>query len=145
MGEIRVAVVGAAGRMGKEVLKALSSSPDFEVVAAVDRESVGMNCRDLVGNSGPDVVIEDKLGAALDRVKANAVVDFSNAAGATSHALSSLTRGVAPVIGATGLSEANIRELASASRETGTPGIYAPNFAIGAVLMMRFSQMAAKW
>jgi len=49
------------------------------------------------------------------------------------------------VIGTTGLSESNLRELASASRETKTSGIYAPNFAIGAVLMMRFSQMAAKW
>jgi len=142
---MRVAVVGAAGRMGREVLKALAAAPEFELVAAVDREMIGTSCKDLIGGQGPDIKIEEKLGAALDRTKPDALVDFSNASGATAHALSAITRGISPVVGATGLSEANIRELASASRETGTPGIYAPNFAIGAVLMMRFSQLAAKW
>ncbi|HVT11980.1 MAG TPA: 4-hydroxy-tetrahydrodipicolinate reductase [Fimbriimonadaceae bacterium] len=142
---MKVVVIGAAGRMGREVLKALSASPEFEVVAAVDREQVGVSCGEIVGDVGLNLVIEDKLGAALDRTKPDALVDFSNASGATAHALSAITRGICPVIGTTGLSEANIRELASASRETSTPGIYAPNFAIGAVLMMRFSQLAAKW
>lgn len=142
---MKVAVVGAAGRMGREVLKALAASPDFEVVAAIDRELVGTNCQELVGGKGPNIEIEDKLGAALDRTKPDALVDLSNASGATAHALSALTRGISPVIGTTGLSESSIRELASASRETKTPGIYVPNFAIGAVLMMRFAQIAAKW
>ena len=141
---MRVVVVGAAGRMGREVLKALSSAPEFEIVAAVDREHLGTTCKDLVG-SGPDVAIEEKLGSALDRTKPDAIVDFTHASSGTAHALSALQRGIRPVIGTTGLSEANIRELASASREFKTPGIYAPNFAIGAVLMMRFAAMAAKW
>ncbi|MFI5385883.1 MAG: 4-hydroxy-tetrahydrodipicolinate reductase [Fimbriimonadales bacterium] len=142
---MKVAVVGAAGRMGREVLRALASASEFVVVAAVDKEMVGTNCQDLIGGAGPKVAIEDKLGAALDRTKPDALVDFSHATGATAHALSALTRGISPVIGTTGLGDASIRELASASREMKTPGIYAPNFAIGAVLMMRFAQMAAKW
>lgn len=142
---MKVIVVGAAGRMGREVIKALTAAPDFEIVAAVDREAVGLNIREIAGDKAPGIQIEDKLSAALDRTKPDAIVDFTNAANAAAHALSAITRGVSPVIGATGLSDENIRELASASRETKTPGIYAPNFAIGAVLMMRFSQMAAKW
>lgn len=142
---MKVVVVGAAGRMGREVLKAFSAAPEFEIVAAIDREAVGTNCRELVGEKGPDLLIEDKLGAALDRTKPDATIDFSHASSATAHALSAITRGICPVIGATGLSDTNVRELASASREMNTPGIYAPNFAIGAVLMMRFSQLAAKW
>jgi 4-hydroxy-tetrahydrodipicolinate reductase len=142
---MKVVVVGAAGRMGREVLKALGSSPDFQVVAAVDREMVGSNCRELTGGAGPDVKIEDKLIAAIERTKPEAIVDFTSASSAAAHADSALSRGVSPVVGTTGLSDANIRELASVSREHGTPGIYAPNFAIGAVLMMRFAQMAAKW
>jgi 4-hydroxy-tetrahydrodipicolinate reductase len=145
MAEMKVAVVGAAGRMGREVLKALSAAPEFEIVAAIDREMIGANCMELAGPQGPDIKIEDKLGAALDRSKPDAIIDFSNATGATAHALSALSRGISPVIGATGLSDSNIRELVAASRETKVPGIYAPNFAIGAVLMMRFSQLAAKW
>jgi 4-hydroxy-tetrahydrodipicolinate reductase len=131
--------------MGREVLKALSTAPEFEIVAAVDREMIGISIQELLGGKGPDVPIEEKLGAALDRTKPDAIVDFTHASGATAHALSALTRGICPVVGTTGLSDANIRELAAASRETNTPGIYAPNFAIGAVLMMRFSQLAAKW
>jgi 4-hydroxy-tetrahydrodipicolinate reductase len=143
---MRVVVVGACGRMGREVLKAVSSDSSFELVAAVDRELTGTSCQELVGGSAPaTVLIEKKLGEALDRTKPDAIVDFTHASSATAHALSAIMRGIAPVIGTTGLSETDIRELASASRETGTAGIYAPNFAIGAILMMRFAQMAAKW
>lgn len=141
---MKVLVVGAAGRMGREVLKALGNGPEFTIVAAVDREQVGANCRELVPN-GPDIVIEDKLGAALDRTKPDAIVDFTHPSSATSHALSALSRGISPVIGATGVGESDLRELAAASRESGAPGMYVPNFAIGAVLMMRFAQLAAKW
>jgi 4-hydroxy-tetrahydrodipicolinate reductase len=142
---MKVVVVGAAGRMGREVLKALAGAPEFELVGAVDKEMIGTSCRELIGGIGPEVVIEEKLGAALDRTKPDAIVDFSSASGAAAHALTALTRGISPVIGTTGLGDPVIRELASASRETKTPGIYAPNFAIGAVLMMRFAQLAAKW
>jgi 4-hydroxy-tetrahydrodipicolinate reductase len=145
MAEMKVIVVGAAGRMGREVLKALEGAPEFRVVAAIDREAVGTNCKELTGGAGPDLVVEDKLTTAIDRTKPEAIVDFTSASSAAAHADSALSRGVSPVIGTTGLSDATIRELASLSREKGTPGIYAPNFAIGAVLMMRFAQMAAKW
>lgn len=147
MGEVmKVVVVGACGRMGREVLNALSSAPEFEIVAAVDREMLGTSCQELVGGKAPaDIKIEDKLGAALDRTKPDAIVDFTHASSATAHALSAINRGIAPVIGTTGLGDENVRELASACREKGASGIYAPNFAIGAVLMMRFAQMAAKW
>src|SRR5688500_18850990 len=99
MAQIKVAVVGACGRMGREVVKALSTSQDFEIVAAIDREMLGSSCRDLVGPSAPDVTIEDKLGAALDRTKPDAIIDFTHASSATAHALSAITRGISPVIG----------------------------------------------
>lgn len=140
----RVAVVGASGRMGQEVIKALCGSPDFEIVAAVDREAVGTSICDIVPKA-PAIQIEEKLGGALDRTKPDAIIDFTHPSSAVAHALSALQRGISPVIGTTGLNEANIRELASAAREHTTAGLYAPNFAVGAVLMMRFAQLAAKW
>ena len=142
---IRVAVVGAAGRMGQEVLKALNQNEGFDIVLAVDKDADGKNCRDLVGPKGPDVVIESKLGAALERVETDVLVDFTHHSAATQHAISAFKRKVSPVIGTTGMGDNELRELALVSQENGTPGIYAPNFAIGAVLMMRFAQMAAKW
>ncbi len=141
---MKVVVIGAAGRMGREVVKALATAPEFEIVAAVDREMVGSSLREI-SPSAPDIAIEDKLGAVLDRTKPDATVDFTLATAAVAQALSALKRGVSPVIGTTGLSDGDLREIAAQSRESKTPGIYAPNFAVGAVLMMRFAQLAAKW
>lgn len=141
---MKVVVVGAWGRMGQEVVKAIGGSQEFEIVAAIDREGVGESIQNICGKA-PEITIEDKLGSALDRTKPDAIIDFTHPSSAVAHALSALQRGVSPVIGTTGLNESNIRELASASRETSTSGLYAPNFALGAILMMRFSQLAAKW
>jgi len=142
---IRVAVVGAAGRMGSEVLRTVSQEPGVEIVAAIDRSMVGANCREFAGGRAPDLVVVDKLGAALDNVQADVLVDFSHASGVPQHADSALRRGVSPVIGATGLGDTELREIKLRCKEEGVPGIYVPNFAIGAVLMMRFAELAARW
>jgi 4-hydroxy-tetrahydrodipicolinate reductase len=142
---VRVAVVGAMGRMGREVLRALTSSEGFEVVLAIDHNELGRNAREVLGPKAPDVVIEQKLGAALDRVAVDVVVDFTHHSAAAQHAASAMKRGAAPVIGTTGMSEEDLRELVHLSKEHNVPGLYAPNFAIGAVLMMKFAEMAAQW
>lgn len=143
--KMKVAVVGVCGRMGREVAKTLSGSPDFDLVAVVDRAEAGASLRELVGPSAPDLVVEEKLGAALDRARPDALVDFTHPLAAAAHALSAIQRGISPVIGTTGLSESDVRELDHACREKALGGVYAPNFAIGAILMMRFAQMAAQW
>ena len=142
---IRVGVIGAAGRMGSEVLRTVSQEPGIEIVLAVDRERVGENCREFAGGRAPDLVVVDKLGAALDNQPIDVLVDFSHGSGSATHADSAFKRGVSPVTGATGLSDADLREIKLRSKETGVPGMYIPNFAIGAVLMMKFAEMASKW
>lgn len=117
----------------------------MEIVAAIDRTRVGENCREFAGGRAPDLVVVDKLGAALDNVKADVLIDFSHASGVPQHADSAIRRGVSPVIGATGLSDGELREIRLRCKEEGVPGIYVPNFAIGAVLMMRFAELAARW
>lgn len=142
---IRVAVVGAMGRMGREVIRALTPQEGFDILVAVDHNEVGNNLRDAIGPKAPDIVVEGKTGVALDRVKVDVLVDFSQSAAAATHAISAVKRGVSPVIGTTGMSEEELREITLVCTEAKVPGIYAPNFAIGAVLMMRFSHMAAKF
>jgi 4-hydroxy-tetrahydrodipicolinate reductase len=85
------------------------------------------------------------LGVALDNTQADVLVDFTQAAAAGIHAESALKRKVSPVIGTTGIDQVTLRDLARLSGEHQTPGMYVPNFAVGAVLMMRFAEMAAKW
>jgi len=146
MGEtIKVAVTGALGRMGREVVQALTPGEGFEIVAAIDRNGEGKRLRDEVGPNVPDLVVESKLGAALDRTQPDVLVDFTIHSAALAHGLSALKRGISPVIGTTGLKSDEINELRLESKEQKVPGIYAPNFALGAVLMVRFAEMAAKW
>jgi 4-hydroxy-tetrahydrodipicolinate reductase len=78
-------------------------------------------------------------------VGAHVLVDFSTTASAPVHAEAALRRGVAPIIGATGLGKDALRDIARLCAEHNTPAMYVPNFAIGAVLMMKFAEMAAQW
>jgi len=118
---VRVAVVGAAGRMGSAVCQAVRDDDELELVAEVDAH----DSLDAVLDAGADVAVEFTLP---DSVKRNAAW--------------LLRRGVHTVVGATGLAEADLEEL----RElTGPANLFvAPNFAIGAVLMMRFAEEAAR-
>ncbi len=142
---LRVAVVGAAGRMGMEVVRALSGLEDVQVVAAIDRVEVGKRTADLIGRDVADLPIEEALDKALDRTGAQVVVDFTNGTVAGDNALVALARGAAPVIGASGVPADKIEAIRKACSEKGVPAIIVPNFAIGGVLMMHFAQLAARW
>jgi 4-hydroxy-tetrahydrodipicolinate reductase len=115
---IRVAVAGAAGRMGQTVCSAVDGAEDME----------------LAGRADP------ALGVAVsDVLDADVLVDFSLGPHVVPNAKAATAAGVHVVIGATGWDEAELREAAS-----GANVFAAPNFAIGAVLMMRFAAEASK-
>lgn len=139
MSMLRVAVVGAAGRMGLEALRALSGDDRFEVAAAIVRDG-SVALPDFVS-----VVPEEDLGVALDREKVDVVLDLSRAAGARAIAQATLSRRVPLVSGVTGISEEVLGEIERWTGEYETPALIVPNFAIGAVLMMRFAELAARW
>jgi len=142
---IRVCISGAAGKMGTVMCRALNGAEGIELVGTVDREGSGAKLSDVAGLRNTDLVIEDKLGAALDRCRPQVLLDFTHPGAAADHAVSALKRKIAPVIGTSGLTNSDLQEIAGASGEYQTPAMYVPNFAIGAVLMMKFSQMAARW
>ena len=121
---IHVAVAGAAGRMGETVCAAVEGAEDMELVGRVD----------------------PVLGTALEEVlpDAEVVVDFTRPDIALGNALSCLRAGVHVVIGTTGFDPAPLREAQSAQRRLPANVVIAPNFAIGAVLMMRFAAEAAR-
>jgi 4-hydroxy-tetrahydrodipicolinate reductase len=121
---IRVAVAGAAGRMGATVCAAVTGADDMELVGGADP---------LLG-----VALEDVLPAA------EVVVDFTRPDTALDNALACVRAGVHVVIGTTGFDPAPLREARSAAGPRGANVLVAPNFAIGAVLMMRFAAEASK-
>lgn len=143
--EIRVAVLGAAGKMGREVLLAVSKAHDMELVGAVDRDHSGQTARDLLGAPCPKVEICPKVGLTLDACKPDVVVDFTHMSSAPDHAISCLQRKIPIIIGTSGLNPSDYAGIREACREHATPAAVVPNFAVGAVLMTRFAEIAAKW
>jgi 4-hydroxy-tetrahydrodipicolinate reductase len=136
MATLRVGVFGAGGRMGATVCAAVRADPELELVAIVDPFHAGKIIEEaggLVAADNPD---------ALAGAGAQVAVDFTVAAAVPGNAAWCAAHGVHSVIGATGFD----LELVRAAFEGSSANcVVAPNFAIGAVLMMRFAELAAPW
>jgi 4-hydroxy-tetrahydrodipicolinate reductase len=91
------------------------------------------------------IEVGDNLATSLTESKAQVMVDFTIPETAYSNIVTALDCGVIPVVGTTGLTSAQLTELDTRSRELGIPVLVIPNFAIGAVLMMQMSAIAAKY
>jgi 4-hydroxy-tetrahydrodipicolinate reductase len=144
-GQKRVAVAGAATPFGKEVFRSLSQWEEIHLVLAIDAQEVGKNARDLVGGRGANVVIEEKLGAALDREQCDILLDFSHASAALQHGISALRRGISPILGGVCLSNPDLRELMRESKEANLPAFVLPSLSMGAVLLMELCSRSAQW
>ena len=142
---IKVLVSGACGRMGKEVITAVLEAADTELIGAVDIVNVGEDIGQIVSGKENGIKIKVDLKSAIDELKPDVVVDFTQPAVAFQNVKTILEAGARPVIGTTGLKDAEIAELKELSEKTGLSGMIAPNFTTGAVLMMMFAQTAAKY
>jgi 4-hydroxy-tetrahydrodipicolinate reductase len=133
---LRVGVFGAAGRMGTTVCEAVAADPALELVAVVDPARAGekLEPSGLVAARGPEAMAE--AGAEV-------AVDFTIAAAAHANALWCADNGVHSVIGTTGFSPGVLAEIKARFEAGDANCVVAPNFAIGAVLMMRFAELAA--
>ena len=118
---IRVAVAGAAGRMGATVCAAVEGAEDMELVGRAD-PALGVSVSDVLGEAG-------------------VLVDFTQPDQAAANARQALAAGVHVVIGTSGFDQDAVRQAAEASAAR---AFFAPNFAIGAVLMMRFAAEASR-
>lgn len=141
---INVLVNGACGRMGQAVLKAVSDDDELNLVAAVDIVG-GKDTGELIGTGANGVVVETDLKAAINSKKPQVMVDFTRPDVVFQNAKTALELKVAPVVGTTGLTAEQKEELKKISEANNTPIFIAPNFAIGAVLMMLMSKQAAKY
>ncbi|MBI2264829.1 MAG: 4-hydroxy-tetrahydrodipicolinate reductase [Armatimonadetes bacterium] len=141
---IKVAVVGCCGRMGSEVMRAVTKEPDMQISAAIDLVDCGQDAGVRAGLPPNGVLIEKDLEKALSEVKPDVLVDFTKATAAKESIAGALSKGVAAVVGTTGLSEQDLSQLGRIAEDSKTPLFIAPNFAIGAVLLMKFAKEAAR-
>jgi len=135
---IRVGVFGAGGRMGATVCDAVLGAGDMELVATVDPHRAGGPV------SGSDLTIAAEPSALLD-AGADVVVDFTVLAAARENLRWCAAHDVHAVVGTTGFSTDDLDEFAELFAHARANALIAPNFAIGAVLMMRFAELAAPW
>lgn len=139
MKKVRVGVVGALGKMGKEVIKAVNNTENMETVLGVDEKlATGQS---YVGN----LVMYNSVSEALRSENVDVMVDFTNAEAFRKNAPLVLKEGVRLVSGTTGLNHDELINFGTIAKERGTCFFHAANFAIGAVLMMRFAEEAAKY
>jgi 4-hydroxy-tetrahydrodipicolinate reductase len=125
MATIKVLVNGAKGRMGQETVRAVQQEDGLELVGEAD---LGEDFRAIIISNGAEVV-----------------VDFTSPTAVFSNTKTIIEAGAHPVIGTTGLSHEEIAELKALCLQKRLGGIVAPNFAVGAVLMMRFCKEAARY
>ncbi|SEO02899.1 4-hydroxy-tetrahydrodipicolinate reductase [Actinacidiphila rubida] len=125
MSTLRVAVIGAKGRIGSEAVRAVEAADDLELVAALDRD--------------------DRLDALTD-AGVQVAVDLTHPDAVMSNLEYVVGQGIHAVVGTTGWTPERLAALEGwLAAVPGTGALVAPNFSIGAVLTMRFAQQAARW
>jgi 4-hydroxy-tetrahydrodipicolinate reductase len=138
---VRVGVFGAGGRMGTAVCQAVRDDPDLELAAAVDPFHAGIDLRQVNGvdqhlqvAAGPEALLEAGVEVA---------VDFTDVAAARENVAWLADQGIHAVVGTTGFSDDDLAAFRAAFTRSNC--VIAPNFAIGAVLMIRFAEMASPY
>ncbi|MDY5153914.1 4-hydroxy-tetrahydrodipicolinate reductase [Actinobaculum suis] len=121
---IKVAVVGASGRMGKTVCDAVTAAADLKLVARLDH--------------GDPLTAENLNGATV-------AVEFTVPDATKANVLALLEAGVDVVVGTSGWDDADLAEVKTRAQETGQSVLVAPNFGLSAVLAMKFAELAAPY
>ena len=155
---IPVLVAGALGRMGTEVIKAINSSKDYQLVGAIDnqKEKEGQDIGTLIGLEPLDVFLscdfEGSLCAASQNVPNDGsnnngvvLVDFTHPKVAYKHTRTSIAYGVHPVIGTTGITSDQLEDLSKFAEKASLGSAIIPNFSVGMVLLQQAAAAAARF
>lgn len=142
---ITVAVSGAKGRMGQEVVKMLLNENQFKLVIVIDSTLNGVDVGELIGKTPIGVKFINRLDEALDTYRPDVLVDFTKPHVVREHMKIAIDHRVRPVVGTTGFTPEDIIQMDKLCHEQQIGGLIAPNFAIGAILMMKFAGQAAKY
>lgn len=150
MQEIPVLIAGATGKVGRELVKAIVREPGYRLAGAISRSQAGRDIGEALGlESGPvGVVVSPDLETALSRPEAagaRVLVDFSTAEAFRRSFPVAARKRLALVVGTTGFSREELEEYGRACREAGIGAAFIANFAIGAMLMMKFAEEARKY
>jgi len=142
MEPIRVVVSGASGKMGREIVNSLSQEPDIQIVGATELK---VPADSLPLPNGSTVPFSTDLESIIAKCKPQVIVDFTTAKAVMPMVRTAAKHGVNVVIGTTGITPDDIKEIESLANAQGVGAVVAPNFALGAVMMIHLAKIAAKY
>ncbi len=143
MNPIKVVVHGAQGKVGREVVNAVCREPDLKLVGAVELQ-VKEDSLPLPDRSG-SIPFSSNLDSILATCQPDVLVDFTIAQATMPAVRTATKRRVNLVIGTTGLTQDDLKEIDQLTKANGVGAVAAPNFALGAVVMMHLAKIAAKY
>lgn len=145
MSMVKVIIAGPRGRMGREAVGLVQDTANYDLVAAIDYKFGGKQLNEIDGFPNIHIPVYSNIEECLNQTEADVLIDLTTPEIGMHHTRTALLHGVRPVVGTTGFSKDELMELEDLCQEKELGCIIAPNFAVGAVLMMKFSQMAAKY
>ncbi len=142
---MRILVNGACGKMGTEVVKTVINETGNQLVAACDQINIGKDIVKLLALSGPAVSIRSDLEQSIKMAKPEVIIDFTNPVSVMNNIKTGLTNRVHMIVGTTGITSVDLTTIENLTNQYGVNALIVPNFALGAVLMMRFAAEAARY
>jgi 4-hydroxy-tetrahydrodipicolinate reductase len=143
---IRVAVCGAKGKMGREFVKTIWNEPQLALAGVVTGTATAETVNAYFGvEHAPGMRFDTSLKALLEREKPDVCVDLTHPGVVFENSMAIIQANCRPIIGTTGLTPEQLAQIDSALKAHQLGGLVVPNFAIGAVLLMKFAQEAARY
>jgi 4-hydroxy-tetrahydrodipicolinate reductase len=140
---LRICVAGATGWAGSELARGIAAAEDLSVVGAVGRRHAGRKLSEVLGTDGLDAPIFASVAEALAQ-PCDVFVEYTRPASAKANILAALKHGAHVVVGTSGLTEEDYAHIDAVARERGRGVLACGNFALTAVLLIKFAEMAAK-
>ncbi len=140
---IRICLAGVTGWVGRGLVPAIAAAADLELAGAVSRGSAGRKLSDVLGSDAPDLTVSGSVAQAL-ATSCDVLIDYTSPEAVRGNVLDAVRRGVHVVIGTSGLTEEDFAGIDAAARERGVGVLAAGNFALTAVLLQRFAEIAAR-
>ncbi|MEM2299653.1 MAG: 4-hydroxy-tetrahydrodipicolinate reductase [Candidatus Hadarchaeales archaeon] len=146
---IKVVLCGAAGKMGRAIIRELVKSDDVRLVGAIeapDNPAVGSDAGLVAGTKslGVQIVGTQKLERIIKKTKPDVLVDFTVAHAAVKNVKIAAKHGVQIVVGTTGFTKEQLEEIENAVKESGVTAVLSPNMSVGMNVLFELVKEAAK-
>jgi len=142
----RVVVNGACGRMGKEVVKTVVNDTEDNLVGVFDKINVGENINSIIDiDKKNECIIKDDLNEVINNSDPDVIIDFTTPEIIMENIKTGLTNGIHMIVGTTGITDTDLEEINKLTNNNDVNALIVPNFALGAVLLMKFCTEAAQY